>query len=608
MTFRKIIFWSHLLAGVSAALVIFSMSLTGVVLMYEPQISEYSERSARWVTPSPDAKRLSYDELIAKVRAANPAARPAMIMVKSDPRASVSINLGRDNTILVNPYTGEILGSQSPTHNFLRDIVDWHRWLGVEGQGRATARAITGACNLAFFWLAITGVYLWWPPSWHWRALKHSFLFNPRLRGKACDWNWHNVIGFWSSSVLVVLTLTAAIMSYPWANDLLYTLTGSEPPRRTEAPGGAVAERPRAREQRNEARVAGSLASFDVLMARAQGQVPGWVMIMLRFPSRGEGPVTASIQGPDAFHPFQRSQLTLNRATGEVVKWEPYGGNSTGRKLRTWVRALHTGEAFGPAGQTVAGLASLGGCFLVWTGLAMALRRFRSCRREPEELITAPILPKLTEGKISMPETSFDSIDTPLAQTLSARQLDLPRGANRPDEHARGGHNEAPIAWSTASFDGNAVLILYGTVTGNAEMLANNVAAMVRRTGRATQVRDMAHCQANVLSEASCVLIVTSTYGDGEPPEDAAPFWRAVVHGNGLDLRGVKFSVLALGNTTFDHFCKCGRDLDAALERHGARRFYPRVDCDADYDASAKSWITGVLASLELENRAATSA
>ena len=115
------------------------------------------------------------------------------------------------------------------------------------------------------------------------------------------------------------------------------------------------------------------VASFDVLLARAQQQVPGWVMITVALAAAGDGPVTASIQGPDAFHPFQRSQLTLNRATGDVVKWEPYANNSTGRKLRTWVRALHTGEAFGFTGQTVAGLASLGGCFLVWTGLGHGL-------------------------------------------------------------------------------------------------------------------------------------------------------------------------------------------------------------------------------------------
>lgn len=142
-----------------------------------------------------------------------------------------------------------------------------------------------------------------------------------------------------------MLTLSAAVMSYPWANDLLYTLTGGEPPRRAVGPGGAAAEQPPRRGQRTETRAAGSPASFDILMTRAQKQVPGWVMIMLRFPSRGDGQVNASIQGPDAFHPFQRSQLTLNRITGEVVKWEPYDGNSTGRKLRTWMRALHTGEA-----------------------------------------------------------------------------------------------------------------------------------------------------------------------------------------------------------------------------------------------------------------------
>ena len=66
---HKIIFWSHLFAGVSAGLVIFIMSFTGVVLMYEPQISDYSERSARWVVPGPDARRLSYDERLIPMHA-----------------------------------------------------------------------------------------------------------------------------------------------------------------------------------------------------------------------------------------------------------------------------------------------------------------------------------------------------------------------------------------------------------------------------------------------------------------------------------------------------------------------------------------------------------
>lgn len=166
MKLHKIIFWSHLIAGVIASLVIFIMSFTGVILMYEPQIAEYSEWNQRWVTPpSVAAKRLDLDDLVAKVQAANPGARPAAITVNSDPAASVIVNLGRENTVFVDPYTGDLLGGLSATHHFMHEIVHWHRWLGMEGEGRATGKAITGACNLAFFWLAVTGVYLWWPQS-----------------------------------------------------------------------------------------------------------------------------------------------------------------------------------------------------------------------------------------------------------------------------------------------------------------------------------------------------------------------------------------------------------------------------------------------------------
>ena len=118
--------------------------------------------------------------------------------------------------------------------------------------------------------------------------------------------------------------------------------------------------------------------------------------MMMRLPPRGDGPVTVLIQEPTAPHIFARSQLALNRSTAEIVKWEPYAAASTGRKLRVWVRGLHTGEALGFAGQTVAGLASLGGCFLVWTGFAMAWRRFRYRKRDAEdattvEYVTAPV-------------------------------------------------------------------------------------------------------------------------------------------------------------------------------------------------------------------------
>lgn len=601
---HKIIFWSHLIAGVIAGAVIFLMSATGVILMYEHQLVEYAERDVRNVVPPVGAARLSLDEIVAKAHAQNPDARPTGLVLRNQATASVAVGFGREGAVYVDPYNGAVLGRGSKLHDWFHDVIDWHRWLGREGEERATARAITGACNLAFFWLAITGVYLWWPRSWHWRGLKSSLLFNPRLRGKARDWNWHNVIGFWSSGVLVVLTLTAAVMSYPWANDLLYTLTGSEPPPRAQALGPT----PQAQQRRGggEASEHKPLASFDAFFARAEQQAPGWVMTMMRLPPRVDGPVTLLIQEPSAPHMFARSQLTLNRTSAEIVKWEPYGAASAGRKLRLWMRGLHTGEALGFIGQTVAGLASFGGCFLVWTGVAMAWRRFRYRKRDVEDANTVQY-PHIAE---EAHQVKVQSLQPDISQTSKepARIEMEEANATATNGHADNGNQHMRAQWSNQPYSRDSVLILYGTVTGTAETLAHKLAEELQCTGVTTRVRDMAHCQSNVLIQVGCVLLVVSTYGDGEPPEDAVPFWKAVVHGNGLDLRGVRFSVLALGNTTYDQFCKCGRDFDIALERHGAVRIYPRVDCDVDYDAPAKKWFDGVFSSLQQADHAAMSA
>jgi flavodoxin len=417
------------------------------------------------------------------------------------------------------------------------------------------------------------------------------------LRAKARDWNWHNVIGFWSSGVLVVLTLTAAVMSYPWANDLLYTLTGSEPPPRAQAPSPMAQAQQRRGD--GEARERKPLASFAAFLARAEQQAPGWIMMMMRLPPRGDGPITILLQEPSAPHIFARSQLVLDRASAEVVKWEPYGAASPGRKLRVWARGLHTGEALGFAGQTVAGLASLGGCFLVWTGFAMAWRRFRYRKRDADDALTVESVTARVELKPAVIQTAPQTNET--SKELARIEMENTNSTAATNGHAHNGHEEARAEWTAAPYNGDSVLILYGTVTGNAETLANKLAAALRRAGFTSCVRDMAHCQPNVLMQANCALMVISTYGNGEPPDDAQPFWEAVVHGDNLDLRGIKFSVLALGNATYDHFCKCGRDFDAALERHGGIRIHPRVDCDVDYDASVKHWLDGVLAQLTQE-------
>lgn len=369
MSLRTVVFWLHLLVGVVAGAVILFMSVTGVLLAFEPQITEWLERDRRIVTPPPDARPLSVEAILAIARDRGPGVRPTAVTLRADPAASAMVSFGREGgALFVDQYRGRVLGGLSPVHDALHEVVEWHRWLG----SREIGRPITGAANLGFLGLVVLGVYLWWPRRFTRETVNAVTLFRPGLGGRARDFNWHNVLGIWCAPVLLVLTLTGVIMSYQWATSLLYTLTGSEaPPPATARDGrrrGAPASLP-------------APASLDILWARAERQVTGWVAITARLPPRADGPVTFSIQEPAGWHPAPRSQLVLDPFTAAVAKWEPFAGQGLGRRLRAWVRPLHTGEAGGPAGQTAAFVASAGGAMLAWTGMALAWRRFGSWRR-----------------------------------------------------------------------------------------------------------------------------------------------------------------------------------------------------------------------------------
>ena len=373
---RTLVFWTHLLVGVTAGAVILFMSVTGVLLALEPQITEWLERDRRTVTPTADARRLPVDTLLARARAARPDQWPGMVTLRSDPTASAVVSFGREGgAVFIDPYRGAVLGGLSPVHDFLHAVVEWHRWLG----SRDVGRPITGAANLGFLGLVVLGVYLGWPRRWTAQTVRRVLLFEGGLRGRARDFNWHNVIGIWCAPVLLVVTLTGLVMSYQWANDLLYRLTANDAPPPAERPAPAARDGQAAgHPSRKDPRLPEGL---DALRRRAERQVPGWVAISLRLPARPDGLLSFVIQEGRGWHPAPRSRLVLDASTGEVVKWEPFVGQNLGRRLRAWVRPLHTGEAGRIVGQGLAGVGSAGATVLVWTGVSLAWRRLRSFRR-----------------------------------------------------------------------------------------------------------------------------------------------------------------------------------------------------------------------------------
>ena len=394
MKLRTIVFWLHLLAGVVAGTIILVMSVTGILLAFERQMVAFVERQTRTVQlPTVGSPRLSLDVLVATAREAVPGGTPSGVILSADPMAAAVVNFGREQTVFVNPYTGTVLGHGAATlRGFFRVVTDWHRWLGAHGDRREVGRAVTGACNAAFAVLVVSGFYLWWPRRWTRLALKAVTVPSFKLRGKPRDWNWHNVVGVWSAPVLLFITLTGVVISYQWAGNLIYTLTGSEPPATPQRPvagppshvgagrggagpgagGGASEGRPGRRPDGE----GGARPSLDALFATTVRQAPHWRLINMRLPQRDAAQMTVMIEEADALHPYPRSTLTLDAATAMVMKWEPYASANLGRTIRLWVRPVHTGEAGGLIGQFIAALASAGGAVLVYTGLALAWRRW----------------------------------------------------------------------------------------------------------------------------------------------------------------------------------------------------------------------------------------
>lgn len=370
---RSTIFWLHLICGVITGLVVLMMSVTGVLLTYERQMLAWAERST-YETPAAGAQRLPLEQLVAAAKAQRPDFTPTTITVHNEPNAPVTLGAGRSGTLVVNPYSGSVVEpAATGLREFFSAVTGWHRWFNVSGDGRATARAITGASNVAFLFLVLSGIYLWLPRVYKWAAFRMRLWFNPlTTTSKARDFNWHHVFGIWSAIPLAVVVATATVFSYPWASDLVYRSFGEEPPRRGGERGSGP---PPSQAESRPAAAHAAHHSYDELLARAAARGEWRTLTLNLAQDPGATSVRIGIDQGNGGQPQHRHTLTLDAATGVEQAWAPFSSQTAGQRARSWVRFLHTGEALGIVGQTIAGLVSFTSILMVWTGLALAWRR-----------------------------------------------------------------------------------------------------------------------------------------------------------------------------------------------------------------------------------------
>lgn len=366
MPLRKIVFWSHLVAGVAAGSVILFLAITGVLLTYEVQITRWAERGFDIATADTGADTGPGADQLARIALDQTGGQASALVFERNARAPVVAVAGADKVFL-DPRDGAVLG-QGPTATqaFFETVTHLHRWLSFSGRSE-TGAAVTGAANLVFGFLLISGIWLWLPRVWKWGMLKTRILLRAGYpNAKARDFAWHHVFAFWAAVPLCLVISSGVVIAYPWASNLVFAAYGEQAPARLR-PQGEAGAGPLAVSQQG---------GLQQVLERAQGQDPDWTRITLTLPKGAvAGDVRAMVDTGTGKQLARQETVVVSQDTGEVLAVSGLADRSPATRARMWFRFVHTGEVYGLVGQTIAGLASLAAIMMVYTGLALSYRR-----------------------------------------------------------------------------------------------------------------------------------------------------------------------------------------------------------------------------------------
>ncbi|MEZ6001314.1 PepSY-associated TM helix domain-containing protein [Hyphomonas sp.] len=368
---RRIFFWTHFAMGLAAGVFILLMSVTGVLMTYERQMVAAAQNAA--VEAPAGAEPLSVDALAEAALAAGGAAGNTLT-IQRNPANVATLSKGRRDTLLLDPYTGEALeGAGEGMEAFFGRVMRIHRWLAFTGGRNEVGAAVNGAANLVFGALLISGVVLWWPRKWKWPLVKMQLFFRRGLpNAKARHYNWHHVLAAWSFVPLFLIIVSGAVFSYSWANKLVYAAFG-------ETPGGQGGGQAVAAVTVPE--MSGELLPLDPLVAQATGNFKNWRRVTITLPQPEAATLDLSIDWGNGTQASKKRSVTVAR-DGSGLIGAPVGDTSSpAQKARRWMRFVHTGEVYGFLGQTLAGLASIAGIVLVYTGISLAIRRLIRMKR-----------------------------------------------------------------------------------------------------------------------------------------------------------------------------------------------------------------------------------
>lgn len=386
---RSFFFWIHLCVGVSAGAIILLMSVTGVLLGFERQMIAAIDGTTT-VQTAPGLDRLPLDALLARHGIEQSSVASILVRAEDDRPVTVRFRDRERAALLIDPWRGVavVAPPSGKGQAFFSALRRWHRWVGATGgEWRARFRSVTGAANLGFLFLVLSGMYLWWPRRWTRQRVAATTIPQLNAKGKARDFNWHHSFGILSAIPLALVVATGVFISYQWPGRLLDRVLGSESERaaaiaagRAQSGGASPASGGATKASASEQPVLPAFALAPIVRA-VVGARPEWRQLTFTLPAPGERELRVAVAEGNTYRPDLRYTLVFDAPSGALVSTSAYADLSASRRIRAWVRFGHTGEVFGVAGQLIATLVTAAGAILVWTGIALSWRRWRQWRK-----------------------------------------------------------------------------------------------------------------------------------------------------------------------------------------------------------------------------------
>ncbi|GAB2997770.1 oxidoreductase [Arenimonas maotaiensis] len=528
--FKNAIFQLHWFFGITAGLVLAAVGVTGALLSFQQPLLKAFNPGVLSVRA--DGRTvLTPEELLARVQAAQPKRKPVSLSLSGDPSEPAKVGFAPEPGAKPGP------GGRRRGESRYVDPYDGRLLAKPRGEGffrtsmqihRWLAAGEVGKQIVGASTVALVFFCLsglYLRWPRRWLDWRAWLRLDWAQKGRSFLWHLHAVLGTWLLAAYLLMSLTGLYWSYDWYRDGLYTLTGKPAPDEGPRRGGQAAGVP------NVSAGSSSAASVAEAFRAFHAAVPSYANVTLRLPEKPGQTLEFSYQDPEPAHERANNRLELAAGTLAVVTHERYADKPIGQKLMAGILPLHSGSFFGLPGLVLFMLASLLMPLFTVTGWLLYLDRRRKKRA---------------------------------ARAAAAAVGDEAEGDD-------------------------ALLIAYASQTGTAERLAWQSAAALRAAGQRVRVRPLAALDATMLSNTRRLLLVASTFGEGEAP-DAARAFLPNLTGGPASLAALRFGILALGDRHYAEFCGFARAIEIRLRRQGAHALFDTIEVDDGDPLALQAW------------------